>query len=296
RPKTQDPRPKTRPCGRAAQGVLNREGTRAPADFGFSRHGYPRASYGVLAECFCALFQLKPGFSGVAKNSMPTLPTGTRARVLLRTVIRACVVPATLLAASCAHMRPATETGFLGDDYQALAPAPEYQVWGVPDEVRLEVTTKLRERIASGQVNEVYVAPAVYRPLEDPRYPMPEAAARRLEGYATRKFQHALAEDFTVVHEPSPGSVTVRLALTDAMNSNVWTNSLAMVVAVPVDQGAVSGELEVVDSDTGERLLAMTATRGGAFFLFIEAFNRHGHVRHGIKKWAKLTSRLLQGR
>lgn len=201
-----------------------------------------------------------------------------------------------LLAASCAHMRPATESGFLSSGYDALKPAPERQVWGVPDEINLHLTDELTRRIASSEIRDVYVEPAVYMPVENARYRPTPAAARRLEGYATRKFRNALRSDFHVIDEPCPGSVTVRLALTDMMNSNVWTNSFMTALLVPVDQGAVSGEMEIVDSATGEPLLAMTATRGGAFFLFIEAFNRHGHVRHGIKKWARLTSKLLRGR
>lgn len=199
------------------------------------------------------------------------------------------------MTAACAHVRPATETGFLGSDYSALAAAQERQVWGVPDEVRLEITETLRRRIEAGDIREVHVARAVYRPVDNPRYRPDAAAASRLAGYATRKFAEALAGHFTLVDEPSAGSVTVRLALTDMMNSNVWVNTVATILLVPVDLGAVSGELEVVDSVTGERLLAMTATRGGSFFHILEAFNRHGHVRHGIKKWAKLTRQLLSG-
>ncbi len=199
------------------------------------------------------------------------------------------------LTASCANMRPATESGFLAGGYDQLEPAPARQVWGVPDEVNLHFTDELKQRIEAGAVRDVYVEPVVYLPQDNARYRMKAATARRMEGYATRKLRNALAPDFNLVDEPVPGSVTVRLALTDVMNSNVWINTLMMVVLVPVDNGAVSGEMEVVDSTSGERLLAMTATRGGAFFLFIEAFNHHGHVRHGIKKWAGLTSRLLRG-
>ncbi len=221
------------------------------------------------------------------------MPTPLPRTSLRRAVTRALAL--TLLTASCAHMRPATESGFLAGGYAELTPAPERQVWGVPDEVNLHFTDELKRRIEAGEIRTVYVEPAVYLPQENARYRPTEAAGERLEGYATRKFRDALSSDFNMVDAPIQGSVTVRLALTDMMNSNVWINTVMTALLVPVDLGAVSGEMEIVDSVTGERLLAMTATRGGAFFLFIEAFNRHGHVRHGIKKWANLTSRLLRG-
>ncbi len=206
------------------------------------------------------------------------------------------VVACALLSASCSSLQPTTETGFLQGGYASLRPAPEQQVWGIPDEVLLDFTEELRGRIEAGRIQEIYVEPVVYRPVEDPRYQPGDAAARRLEGYATRKMRNALADDFTVVDEPTSGSITVRLALTDMVAVNVWVNSIMTVLLFPVDPGAVSGELEIVDSQTGERLLAMTATRGSTPFLMLEAFNHHGHVRHGIKKWSRMTARMLQGR
>lgn len=200
-----------------------------------------------------------------------------------------------LLVASCSSLQPTTETGFLTGGYSTLRPAPERQVWGLPDEVNLEFTQELRTRIDSGGIHSVYVEPVVYRPVEDPRYRPENAAARRLEGYATRKLRTALAETFTVLDEPTPESITVRMALTDMVSVNVWINSITTILFFPVDPGAVSGELEVLDSGTGERLLAMTATRGSTPMHFFEAFNHHGYVRHSIKKWAAMTARMLSG-
>lgn len=205
------------------------------------------------------------------------------------------LVPVLWLGASCANM-PSTESGFLQGGYADLEPAPDRQVWGIPDEIRMTITPELRRRAEAREIRQVYVEPAVYRPLADARYRPEEGAARRLEGYATRKLKNALAEDFEIVDGPTSTSVTVRLALTDLMNSNVWINSVMTVLLVPVDMGGVSGELEVLDSATGERLAAWTATREGTLFLIFEAFNRHGHVRHGVKKWAKMTRSILQGR
>ena len=230
---------------------------------------------------------------------MPHLFSGAHIRRTLTgftTSSRASVLALVLATASCANIRPATESGFLEGGYDKLEPAPERQTWGVPDEINLHFTKELEQRITAGEVRRIYVEPAVYIPGDNVRYRPTSAAGKRLAGYTTRKFRIALERHFDVIDEPLAGSVTVRLALTDMMDVNVWINSVAALLAVPVDQGDVSGEIEVVDSVTGERLMAMTAVRGGTAFLALEAFNHHGHVRHGIKKWAGLTTKLLRGR
>ena len=100
---------------------------------------------------------------------------------------------------------------------------------------------------------------------------------------------------FEIIDEPRPGAARVRLAITDVNPSSVWVNVVGIVLVVPPDMGGVSGEMEIVDAETGERLVAMTATREGTPFLLIECFIRHGHACHGVKKWAGELSRLMRG-
>ena len=78
--------------------------------------------------------------------------------------------------------------------------------------------------------------------------------------------------------------------------SNVWVNIVGIILVVPPDMGGISGEMEVVDSASGERLAAMTATREGTPFLVLECFTKHGHAHHGVKKWARDLACLLQGK
>ena len=207
---------------------------------------------------------------------------------------RSWLAVALLLIASCASM-PSTKTGFLSVDYTALKRAPEFQTWGIPDKIFAMESPALKDRIRNGSIKDVYVAPVVYQPIPNARYQPSQASGERIEGYATRKLKNALAKHFNVVNEPVPGSVEIRLAMTDMMCANVWFNTIMIILAVPLDMGGVSGEMEFVDTDTGEPLMAMTLTREGTPFIFFETINTHGHIRHGLKKWAILVSDVLRG-
>lgn len=198
-----------------------------------------------------------------------------------------------LVLASCANMEQ-TRTGFLGD-YESLEPAPERQVWGVPDEILLDTAASFEERAASESIRLVMVDPVVYRPIPEPRYRMSDEAARSIEAWSTERLRSTLSKDFEVIDEPAPGAVRVRMAITDVNPSNVWINIIGVILVVPPDMGGLSGEMELVDAMSGERLAAMTATREGTPFLLFECFTKHGHARHGVKKWARDLSRLMRG-
>lgn len=198
-----------------------------------------------------------------------------------------------LLVASCANMR-LTETGFL-DSYDELEPAGERQVWGVPDEILLGRVDGLEGRIQRGEIRSIVVDPVVYRPVDGARYVMTPSAAEALKSSSTDRLRKELGKKFDVIDEPVAGAVRVRMAITDVNPSSVWFNVVTVIVAFPFDMGGVSGEIEVVDAMSGERLAAMTATREGTPFLILECFTKHGHARHGIMKWSRDVGRLLQG-
>ena len=181
------------------------------------------------------------------------------------------LVALAVLSTGCANMSQ-TRTGFL-DDYESLERAKDREVWGVPDEILLHRTAALDEALANGGIRAVVVDPVVYRPVADARYTMSDESAAKLESWSTEKFQAILAEDFEVLDEPAPGAARVRLAVTDVNPANVWVNIIGVILVVPPDMGGVSGELELVDAMTGERLAAMTATREGTPFLVLECFS-----------------------
>ncbi|MFT5291473.1 MAG: hypothetical protein ACI8QS_002063 [Planctomycetota bacterium] len=207
-----------------------------------------------------------------------------------RKILPAALAASSLLLASCANV-PLTETGFLGD-YSDLKPAPEAEVWGIPDTVRLYRSPALDQ----GAYDAVIVDASVWMPTDEHDHrPTDEKTAWLLEELSIC-LAKGLAEDFEIITTPRPGALRLRPAMTAVDPANVWINLVTLVLLVPVDMGGISGEFEVVDAMTGERVLAMDARREGNPFLFLEVFTTYGQARHGMWKWSRLLAEQLQPR
>jgi len=207
--------------------------------------------------------------------------------MLQRTLIQACITGLSL-SAGCANV-PLTETGFLVD-YSALEPAPEAEVWGIPDSVRLYRSS----RLDGNEYDAVYVEPAEWVPSPMSDFHPGEEKTRWLLEEFSDCLKKGLGEDFEVVDAPRAGALRVRPALTAVNPQNVLLNVIFFIALLPVDMGGISGEIEVVDAMSGERVLALSARREGNPFLWLEVFTRYGHARYGMWKWSRMLAGMLQ--
>ena len=197
---------------------------------------------------------------------------------------------------SCAHMS-LTTTGFLTDP-ESLERSPEREVAFIPD--RLEWFEA--EGVDWSGYRTLLIEPVEYVTGDGTRHPLPDEEAR---AYLTRKYRDHLVRElgqvFSVAEDARASSadghtLRLRAAITDVDPEWVWLNVLGTILVVPPDMGGISTELELVDVESGERLLAMRAYREGTVFLFLEVFHRWGHAKHGMKKWSKLLRRELESR
>ncbi len=197
-------------------------------------------------------------------------------------------VVASLFLGGCANME-LTHTSFLSDREQ-LRRAPEHEVDWIPDEVEWY----LDERVQLSDYTSLVIEPVRFLQGESGNHSEPSGED---QVYLCRKFGHALAkqlgEDRTLVSEPGPNTLRLRAAITAANPELVWLNILGVLLVVPPDMGGIACELEVVDSESGRRVLGMAAHRDGTIFLLLEAFHEWGHAKHGMKKWAELLRREL---
>ena len=206
---------------------------------------------------------------------------GLRIRLLAPALVAA-------LCGSCAQM-DMTRSGFLSS-YDQLEEAPDREVRFVPDEVDYFEASA----IDWTRYDTVLVEPVEYHQVGDRKRGPNREQRARLASEFTEILRRELSEEHELVDEPGPGTVLVRAAVTDADPSNIWINWLGLILVVPPDMGGISGELELLDAATGERLVAMTATREGTPFLLIECFFTWGHAHHGMKKWARSLARTIE--
>ncbi len=199
--------------------------------------------------------------------------------MMLRTLLFALGL---LTLAGCAHLEP-TNTGFL-TDYRSLQADPD-------DDERLYYEN-LKARGQRTRI--VHLAPTVYRPsaqMEDPADP---DAVAKLKAYLDRALREEFTErGFVVIPEPRAGAVHVKSALTGLNTVRPVLNTVTTIVVMPVDNGGVSVETEIIDPVNGEVLYAEAAsTRGGPLQgkfgkQMTGYFTRYGHAEAGLRMIAE---------
>ncbi|MEM9481301.1 MAG: DUF3313 family protein [Verrucomicrobiota bacterium] len=195
------------------------------------------------------------------------------------------------LLASCSHLKP-TKTGFL-TNYDRLQEDP-----GNRDRLYYQ---NLQTRNAISR--PVHIAPVVYRPTDIEGTPPSEDSIVRLKAYFDRAMIEEFREaGFRLVREPVSGSLHVKSAITAFNTTRPVLNTVTTIIAVPVDNGGVSVETEILDPANGEVVYAEAAsTRGGPLQgkfgrQMVGYFQRHGHAETGLRIIAERTAAALAAR
>ena len=94
---------------------------------------------------------------------------------------------------------------------------------------------------------------------------------------------------YEVVEKPGPGVLRVRAAITEVNTSDPKKNIVTQyVVKMSVDVGGASMEAELVDSQTGERIVGYMASRKGrAFVNYKNLITQYGDTKGALKYWAQ---------
>ncbi len=115
-----------------------------------------------------------------------------------------------------------------------------------------------------------------------------ESAVRRsFEG----RFEHTT--------EPGPDVLRLRFAITGVEKANPQLNVALAILIVPLANGGAATEAEVLDSMTGERLVAVVAHSTGSLLRgeFSGFFSEFGHARqHFMQQADALRDRLIQAK
>lgn len=124
--------------------------------------------------------------------------------------------------------------------------------------------------------------------------------AQMLTDMMYKALSDKLGEKFRLADRPGPGVIRVRAALTEAKGASVALNAVttvipqlrvvSMVGGVAADTatlvGAASGEAELVDSVTNERLAAAVDSVAGTKGV-LRAFSKWADVENACNRWAE---------
>lgn len=107
----------------------------------------------------------------------------------------------------------------------------------------------------------------------------------QLTDYAHRELVKGLSKRYQVVGSPGPGVLRIRSAITDIKKALSAHDIKPGEESFGVGLGGASMEAEGLDSQTGERVIAVVDSRQGEKISTAERFDEFGHAKEVIRYW-----------
>jgi Protein of unknown function (DUF3313) len=192
---------------------------------------------------------------------------------------------------------PSAVTGFLGPDASRLAPGPEggaALAWINPNAQWSSYT-------------KIQLMPVEFWAAADSKVSPADQAT--LTEYFYNQLQTNLSKSFTLVDQPGPGVMTLRVALMDATTAVPGLRTISVVVpqarvlnlaqSMATDSyafvGSAEAEMKVTDSVNGMLLAEAVDQRAGGMGLKSAASFEWGDAQNAMDYWAqKIPNRILQ--
>jgi hypothetical protein len=192
---------------------------------------------------------------------------------------------------------PSSVTGFLGADASKLAPGPEggaALAWINPNAQWSSYT-------------KIQLMPVEFWAAADSKVSQADQAV--LTEYFYNQLQTNLAKSFTLVDQPGPGVMTLRVALMDATTATPGLRTVSVIVpqarvlnmaqSLATDSyafvGSAEAEMKVTDSTNSTLLAEAVDQRAGGMGLKGAASFQWGDAQNAMDYWSqKIPSRLTQ--
>lgn len=188
------------------------------------------------------------------------------------------------------------ESGFLGDNYSKLQPDPKNSdllaYWKNPDVLKNSSKFILDPVI-------VYLLPEAQQRGIDPEQ------LAKLAQYFTKAIKDELTQSggYQLVTQPGPGVMVLRFAITNVEPAGGKENAAlkgaevaathavapgASLLVPRLSVGKVSIEGEMVDSASGEVMVAFMSSKSGRrYFSGLKAYEKWGDIDAAFRAWAK---------
>lgn len=192
---------------------------------------------------------------------------------------------------------PPSVTGFMGDDASKLHPGPE----GGAALVYVNPSAQW------SKYTKIQLQPVEFWAAADSK--VSTADQQTLTTYCYNVLKSDLEKHYTIVSQPGPDTLTLRVALMDATTATPGLRTVSVIVpqlkVINMAQSMVTGsyafvgsaeaEMKDTDSVTGELLAAAVDQRAGGAGIKGAASFQWGDAQNVIDYWAKrFTNRLLE--
>ena len=189
------------------------------------------------------------------------------------------------LAAGCGdpHRQAPQSSGFLGT-YAELKPMPG----------RRQALFYENPEAKWDQYTQILIEPVRILSRESADQQSMSLRDRRMLGtYFEVAMREMLQTKYHVVTQPAPGVLRIRAAITNISSGDALVNQVSKtIVHLPGGFGQVTLEGELVDSVTGERLVAIVDGRAGSLF---ESYKDWEDVTGALDEWSQQLFSILHG-
>ena len=205
--------------------------------------------------------------------------------------------PAAAKALESGGPMPPAVTSFFGTDASKLAPGPEGGA----------ALAYVNPNAQWSKYTKIQLMPVEFWAAADSK--VSTSDQQMLTSYAYNKLQADLSQSFTLVSQPGPDVLTIRVALMDATTAVPGLRSVSIVVPQArllnglqslatgsyAFVGSAEGEMKATDSTTGELLAGAVDQRAGGMGLKGAASFRWGDSENAMDYWAqRITNRILE--
>ena len=197
----------------------------------------------------------------------------------------------------CAPSAKMSQTGFL-TDYSLLEEQSEGLVQWV----------YVKEGVDFAAYDKIIVDVITFFFKEDAEYKGIQAEELvELAQYFNNAYVEALQSAYTFTDKSGPRTMRVRTAITDLVPNKPVAGTLTTITPLGlvarhikttttgthIGMGQISGEAELIDSQTGEVLAMGIDTETGKKYELIKSFTKWGQVKGITREWAESFSRRL---
>ena len=192
---------------------------------------------------------------------------------------------------------PPSVTSFMGDDASKLQPGPEGGA----------ALAYINPNAQWSQYTKIQLMPVEFWAAADSK--VSQSDQQMLTTYFYNKLQEDLSKNFTLVTQPGPGVMTLRVALMDATTAVPGLRTVSVIVPQArvlngiqslatgsyAFVGSAQAEMKATDSTTGQLLAAAVDQRAGGMGIKSAASFEWGDSENAMDYWAqKINNRFLQ--
>ena len=205
--------------------------------------------------------------------------------------------PAAAKALESGGTLPPAVTGFFGPDASKLAPGPQGGA----------ALAYVNPNAQWSSYTKIQLMPVEFWAAADSK--VPAADQQTLTEYFYNQLQTDIAKSFTLVSQPGPGVLTIRVALMDATTAVPGLRTVSVIVpqarvlnlaqSMATDSyafvGSAEAEMKATDSVTGEFLAGAVDQRAGGMGLKSAASFQWGDAQNAMDYWAqRIPNRILE--